>query len=508
MAAYTASVDGFWDVAATWGGSGPPGAGDTATIGNAVQVTVRTNVTVGHSPATDDGTPAILIADINWDEELIIQDNCTLTVRGDLACRGTLTLEAGSTLVMDPAEAADPENTTYKLKIGTADGDFRAKLVCEGAVGNRCTIKTNKVDGGDGIGANAVATSPTNNSGRGEITHTDFIDFGGAGETAYCLYFKQDNDSFAAFLTSCTFTRCGIVRYRGTQAVDAYTMAIDDNVWTDSLNTSFTGLTGPVCLQASWVSTQTGGTRSVSGNRFDLCPYFVDQKGVVCDDNIGRMLLLTSTASKFGNHENNFWWRDFESDGMLVAGEVIDTYLYEAAVAVGAGGPRCMSSGPTVTSNTIDGCIIESASTGTSGDLIFITGTNNAIKTLVQNCIVLPSAVDGNSPGKLISAGGESGTRCEVYHNTIVSTGTGENGISVGETYAGEAGMIPAVKSNIFWTPAGKTAGIKALRGNAAGDGVVDIITPAGWLNNWGSGLAAGSETNGFEDLEPGSLFF
>jgi len=46
-AAYVASVTGNWSSSATWGGSGVPGTGDTATINNGVTVTQDGNVTVG-----------------------------------------------------------------------------------------------------------------------------------------------------------------------------------------------------------------------------------------------------------------------------------------------------------------------------------------------------------------------------------------------------------------------------------------------------------------------------
>ena len=53
MAEYIASVSGNWSNAATWGGSGPPGDGDTVTINNGVTVTVAANTTVTVGNAAD-----------------------------------------------------------------------------------------------------------------------------------------------------------------------------------------------------------------------------------------------------------------------------------------------------------------------------------------------------------------------------------------------------------------------------------------------------------------------
>lgn len=58
MASYTTSQAGNWSAQATWGGSGPPGNGDTATVNH--NVTVDVNTTVGTSPASS-GTTALTI---------------------------------------------------------------------------------------------------------------------------------------------------------------------------------------------------------------------------------------------------------------------------------------------------------------------------------------------------------------------------------------------------------------------------------------------------------------
>jgi len=54
MGAYISSQNGWWDDAATWGGGGVPGDGDTATVNHIVAM--RGNVTIGTDAAADDLT--------------------------------------------------------------------------------------------------------------------------------------------------------------------------------------------------------------------------------------------------------------------------------------------------------------------------------------------------------------------------------------------------------------------------------------------------------------------
>ncbi len=105
--AYVASVTGNWASTATWGGSGPPGNGDSVTINNGITVTipVSTSVTVGTSPATG-GTAAI--ACTSWTTTgtgtLVIYGS--LTYRGPVEACGTgWVVEAGATIIHDSSVA-------------------------------------------------------------------------------------------------------------------------------------------------------------------------------------------------------------------------------------------------------------------------------------------------------------------------------------------------------------------------------------------------------------------
>src|SRR6516225_4277286 len=100
MSSYTSTQNGAWNLTSTWGGSGPPGNGDTATIaGHAI--TIGTAVTVGSSPNTG-GTAALTM---QGSSTLAINAGGSLILKGDLSVNGlgsglptSITMAAGTSL--------------------------------------------------------------------------------------------------------------------------------------------------------------------------------------------------------------------------------------------------------------------------------------------------------------------------------------------------------------------------------------------------------------------------
>ena len=83
MASYTSTTSGNWSSTSTWGGSGPPGNGDTATIASGTTVTVDTAVTVG-SNASGIGA-AVTIAGASSSSYGVLQmtnSGASLTLQG------------------------------------------------------------------------------------------------------------------------------------------------------------------------------------------------------------------------------------------------------------------------------------------------------------------------------------------------------------------------------------------------------------------------------------------
>jgi len=84
MASYSSTQSGNWNDSATWGGSGIPGVGDTATINGGHVVTIPSGYEAGIG--TDTGTAVTINA------------NGTLLVNGTLFARGNIVVLATSTL--------------------------------------------------------------------------------------------------------------------------------------------------------------------------------------------------------------------------------------------------------------------------------------------------------------------------------------------------------------------------------------------------------------------------
>jgi hypothetical protein len=83
LASYTSTQSGNWSSTSTWGGSGPPGNGDTATIASGTTVTVDTAVTVG-SNASGIGA-AVTIAGASSSSYGVLQmtnSGASLTLQG------------------------------------------------------------------------------------------------------------------------------------------------------------------------------------------------------------------------------------------------------------------------------------------------------------------------------------------------------------------------------------------------------------------------------------------
>ncbi len=83
-ATFTATQTGNWASTATWGGVGPPGAGDRAVISCNCTVTIpaSTSVTVGDSPVA--GTAVVTISPLANNQSAVLINAGTLTLQGDL----------------------------------------------------------------------------------------------------------------------------------------------------------------------------------------------------------------------------------------------------------------------------------------------------------------------------------------------------------------------------------------------------------------------------------------
>jgi len=124
-AARTSTQAGAWSDSATWGGSAPPGNGDTATVCHVVHV--DTSVTVGDSPNQMYATTPAIHVQTNGSTclgEVEIRSGGTLTVRGDVKMTSvasstsrisTFEVQRGGTWQFDSSQASNPGVIVYRL---------------------------------------------------------------------------------------------------------------------------------------------------------------------------------------------------------------------------------------------------------------------------------------------------------------------------------------------------------------------------------------------------------
>jgi len=216
MAAYTASVTGNWADTATWGGSGPPGNGDTVTINDSITVTIpaSTSVTVGASPDDDVSTHAISTTTAGGTGKLVI--NGTLIFRGTVRQGNTdWDVGPGAILEHDSSQATTPSSTHYSWRIGTS-ASTGGILSIRGVDGNRAIIR-NAASSGRFAGFTSGGAA-----GRGclDFEFVSVTDAGVAGSTPW-------SDSHMGYsgaihrLVDCLFDGCAKTLWEKTIQMDA-----------------------------------------------------------------------------------------------------------------------------------------------------------------------------------------------------------------------------------------------------------------------------------------------
>lgn len=250
MAARTATQNGNWSSSSTWGGSAPPGNGDTADL-STFQVTVDTNTTVGTSPAGG-GTAAIVIGTAG---KLIVAAGITLICRGPVTQgNGSAEFAAGSVFEFDASQATTPLSQKYAW---TSSAFVRGnrKITVNGTSGSHVTIRSN-ASGGNGY---FYTTSGFSDSMW--FDGTGYADFQRVGDsTNSAIVFNPQSDTFTNTFLHCTFDAdCGAVEWVGTPPAGGGWDIEDCQFNQVNAKTLGTGLKSPLVLKA--------GTGTITGTR-------------------------------------------------------------------------------------------------------------------------------------------------------------------------------------------------------------------------------------------------
>lgn len=409
---------------------------------------------------------------------LTVADNVTLTVRGDIlksANTARVVLAAGGHLTFDASACSTPAIGYYVLA-PTAHSLTGVILDAQGTTGKHCTVSS-VITGSAARGAihSGIQSSGYLQGAQLTATYTDFSNLGGVDYNSFHMYTSSSGNT--ASMTDCTVNGCGQVQFAGI--VSGTSVTVERTVWSNSL--------GSLCVQTSGGEI-SAGVRVMHECVFDHTVAFYSGTGWTIEDNyFGDG--ISATATVYGvPFKNNLVRCDTTSS---TYGAWDNCYIVNQSPS----NPHVLSPTTNSTSFTLSNLIIECPESDGAGDMIMHASNNTAGVLTVQDSILLPT-LDGEAPGGFVSYLGSVNCRIKVNHNTIVTTGTGETGVNFGETYAGTAGMIVELQSNIFWTPVGQTAGVKVARKNA-GSAVQDVVDPDYFDYNWGWNLAVGNHGRG-----------
>lgn len=311
--AYTQSTTGNWNSAATWGGVGIPGNGDTATCtaGDTLTVPVGYSAIIGTSPATG-GTTALTI-------------DCTLIVNASLKSRGPVVednagavFNAGSFFEFDASLSSSPSTTTYTWKSNAFSAGARL-ITCNGTSGSPVTISSN-AGGGNGY----FTMDPGFGSGLNfNCTYTNFTRIGDATNPM----FNTNNAKVVETFTHSTFTSCGGWIDGGMDPAGGY--LLDHDSFKSSLGFFGTGLGFALNMQIQSSDTTPTGTRSITNSVFDLGVQIWTVGGTFTgnDLEVGFFPAFNSTLTQWVAFSGNLLVIKDTTHGLTPLGTVGPNYL-------------------------------------------------------------------------------------------------------------------------------------------------------------------------------------
>lgn len=471
MAAYTSTQNGNWSAQSTWGGSGPPGIGDTATIAHTV--TVDVNTTVGTSP--NDTTT--MVVTVNTTKTLIIASSVTLTIRGNMsaAFHSVFQMNSGAALVFD--NAASGGSPVYNF----APNFMFATIT--GTALNHCSISAIS---GQAFTMNSATAWDTSSVTYLDVTRMNLSTWGLA-------------NSGAKSFTHCSFSSCGV-------------LTIDDNntafpfTFTDNVFSATTGSAGS--FKFNFASSAGANIRTASRNVVDAFVTHNAKDFTIVDNYFGGGITCTA-GRKWTSFSKNFSRMDGNvlngGNGALMTASIERNYF----VCESSGGnPHYLQ--PTAllsANNVVSQNVFESQTPDLVdvGDCLIIkdTGTSGGFAVIARNNICLPSGYSGaNVSSGTIGTLFNLAATCltEWYRNTcnVQKDATQSRGVvlALAESGTGTAGQAAAFKSNLAWA---SSSGQGFLAERVSGN-VKDIITAAGADRNWTYNTSAGDNQRGYDD--------
>ena len=471
-AAFTSKATGNWSATGqtTWNEVGAPAAGDTVTINTGHVVTYDADIT--HTAA--------------------------ITVNGTLRGSGARVLTlSNTTLTVAAGGAITNTGGIFEIKIGAAHNQASAAVTIGASSGSRATVTgsstTNYIKFTDGGFIHG---------GKCNCQRTDFSKVGTTSVASF-LTWPNNTDTFS--WDDCTFDAdCGkidntVVLGSGTIFVieDCTFLATGVNVST-SLATSAIGA-GTRSIQRNWFGGTLGNSAS-GGSWYDVTL----KHNVIC----GGLYTTDSSDQPWSSSSGYNVIRWLGANAMNVK-QTTSTSLpwYQHIHNPSASINNCRGIVPTNHRNvTIAGWIIEPGDTDTTGDIIPAQNPGSARSWIVESNLLLPNK-NGAHAGQFVSMlGGANTTFSSIAHNTWISdSSTGESGaISYGETYAGHAGIVGAIKSNLVWSPSAGGGYVFVRRSLAT---TADGCSSGNVTHNGKWNLTTGDQGVGYDDTAGSGMY-
>ena len=475
MAAKTTAQAGDWNTGATWTGGVKAGNGDTATINHAV--TVSTSEIVGTSPASD--TTVVLT--------VATAGSLTVTSTGNLKVRGatqiqdtTITVNGDGVFEIDASQAGSPSTRRYNVIIGSANNQGNAYFVGNGSSGHAAIVRSNSGGAAGCFKGGQIWTR----GGKFKLTYTDLTKIGDGTNQSFDFDLNS-SASDSCWADNCIFDNCAGI-YNGGGAVH-------DSAVFRLLRTTFKNSGSNLTARFGSNLTLGTGTRSVTFCVFDTQPTILNATGFTIDDNIFYLApafigtAATSTARNLIRLTSGV-------APMTTTGTLTDCYaLYNETIT----NPHFFGPDSGGTSHNYDGVIFEFTGTDGQGDCILPQTPGSALTWRAIDCIVLPNSTGTAMTGSLFTLGGNANVTISEEHCTVFVDGV-NSGIVTGEgSYAGHAGMIDYMKSNIHWGVNGGN-GFK-IYGSTDTTPANNICAAAEADWNCGFNLAAGEELKGYD---------
>jgi len=404
-AAYLSSQSGSWSTAATWGGAGVPGAGDTVKIARDHVVTAGGAVTVGSDAGT--GSAAITLEGAS---QLLVTG--ALVARGDVvvgrgctfngAGGGTLTLDAGpGSLYRFRSGAAGSGQAVLKSSATSWRNPFTVQAGTRGGV--------SVVVSGDGAGTFYADL---------DFNYTKFLRLGDDKNKA--LYHFMFVRGARSRLANVLFLDCGEVNIAVDNGANVVTF---DKVDFRDISRHV----GKYLLQLSGSSLNTTGARSMtnitaytSANNRTIAVFSPDY--VISSVPLYNVDTTWIAAATGVSLRNWFVMADKIFNTAISTERSVTTTVVRDSVLLRSNDNQHYINAPIV-----DGCLFDGDGFVGSdpGDCTF-NASSGALPTSVRNCIAI------NKAGVLVTAWGAGAGQLTCTNNTVVDT----NLINVGESSA------------------------------------------------------------------------